>query len=111
MDNAAIITQLQTLGPLPDACTLASNTFPFLVFDELVQQITAPLSQEHAVILISLGPPPDTGSLGVEWALIHVVEILDTEALQRALALSIDTGVKRTVELRLANYLKAQSAS
>jgi hypothetical protein len=65
MDNATIITQLQALGPLPDDSTPAGDTFPFLLFDGLVQQLTEPLSQEHTIALINLGPPPDTGSLGV----------------------------------------------
>jgi hypothetical protein len=110
MDNATIIARLQALGPLPDACTPASDTFPFLLFDELVQQLRAPLSQEHAVAIINLGPPPDTGSLGIEWALIHAVDLLSAEALQQAVTMADDTEVKRTVEVRLANYFKGQSA-
>lgn len=107
MDNNAIIARLQELGPLPDATTLAVDFFPFLAFDDLVQQITAPLSKAHAIALINLGPPPDTGSLGVEWSLIHVVDLLPAEELQVAISLANDTEVKRTVEIRLANYFKA----
>jgi hypothetical protein len=108
MDNATVIAQLQALGPLPDASTSAVDSYPFLLFDEIVQQLTAPLSQAHAVALIDLGPPPDTGSLGVEWSLIHAVDLLPAEELQQAVALATDTEVKRTVEMRLANYFKAQ---
>ena len=106
MNNAAIIARLQALGPLPDASTAAADTFPFLVFDGLVQQLTAPLSQEHAIDLLNLGPPPDTGSLGVEWSLVHAVDLLPAEDLQAAAALANDTEVKRTVEIRLDNYFK-----
>jgi hypothetical protein len=109
MDNPSIIARLQALGPLPAASTAASDTFPFLLFSELVEQLTAPLSSEHAIVLINLGPPPDTGSFGVEWSLIHAVDLLSAEALQQAVALSADTEVKRTIELRLANSTKAQS--
>ena len=110
MDNATIIAHLQALGPLPDASTPAADAYPFLRFDELVQQLTAPLTQAHAVALINLGPPPDTGSLGVEWSLIHVVDLLAPEEMQQALDFATDTEVKRTVRIRLANYFKAQAA-
>lgn len=108
MNNATIMARLQALGPLPDASTSAVDSFPFLLFDEFVQQLTAPLSQEHAIALINLGPPPDADSLGVEWSLIHAVDLLSAEALQQALALAADTEVKRTVEIRLANYFKSR---
>jgi hypothetical protein len=110
MTNATIIARLQALGPLPDASTPAADAYPFLPFDALVQQLAAPLSRAHAVALINLGPPPDTGSLGVEWSLIHVVDLLSPADLQQAVALAADTEVKRTVMIRLANYFKAQAA-
>jgi hypothetical protein len=110
VDNATIITRLQALGPLPAVSTPAADAYPFLRFDEFVQQLTAPLSQAHAIALINLGPPPDTGSLGIEWSLIHAVDLLAPDDLQQAVAQATDTEVKRTVMIRLANYFKAQSA-
>jgi hypothetical protein len=108
MDNATVIARLYEMGRLPDASTAAVDSFPFLAFDELVQQLTAPLSKAHAIALINLGPPPDTGSLEVEWSLIHAVDLLAPEDLQEAVLLANDTEVKRTVEIRLANYFKRQ---
>jgi hypothetical protein len=109
MDNATIIARLQELGPLPDASTAAVNSFPFLSFAALVQELSAPLSLAHAIALINLGPPPDTGSLEVEWSLIHTVDLLSAKDLQEAVLLANDTEVRRTVEIRLANYFKMQA--
>jgi hypothetical protein len=108
MDNATVIARLYEMGRLPDASTAAVDSFPFLAFDELVQQLTAPLSKAHAIALINLGPPPATGSLEVEWSLIHAVDRLAPEDLQEAVLLANDTEVKRTVEIRLATYFKRQ---
>ena len=108
MDNTTIIACLQALGPLPDDSTPAVDSYPFLRFDELIQQLTAPLSQEHAVALINLGPPPDTGSLGIELSLTHAVDLLAPAELQQAVALAADTEVRRAVTVRLANYFKAR---
>jgi hypothetical protein len=109
MDNATIIARLREMGPLPDSSTAAADFFPFLEFDDLIQQLTAPLSKAHAIELINLGPPPDTDSLEVEWALIHAVDLLAAEDLQEAVLLANDTEVRRTVEIRLANYFKMQA--
>lgn len=110
MPNAPLIARLQALGPLPDATTPAADDFPLTEFDELVQQLTAPLSREHATALLNLGPPPGTGSFGVEWALIHAVDLAPVEVLQEAVALARDTEVTQAVIIRLANYFRARNA-
>ncbi|MGI4870257.1 MAG: hypothetical protein ACRYFX_03655 [Janthinobacterium lividum] len=112
MTNATLLARLQALGPLPDAKASAADDFPLTEFDELVQQLTAPLSQEHATALIDLGPPPSTGCFGVEWTLLHKAELVKAiELLQQAVAQAADTEVKRMAESRLATYFKAQQAT
>jgi hypothetical protein len=106
VDNANIIARLRELGPLPDDRTDASESFPLQEFDELIQQLTAPLEARHALVLINLGPPPDTSTYEVEWALVHAAESISTEELQTILQLADDTEVKRIVAIRLANYFK-----
>jgi hypothetical protein len=108
MDNAAIVARLQELGPLPAADASEMEEFPLQEFDDLVQQLAAPLLPAHATALINLGPPPDTGSFGLEWALIHAVDLLSVQELTAAVALARDTEVKRAVEIRLANYAASQ---
>jgi hypothetical protein len=109
MDNAAIIARLRELGPLPDARTAASEIFPLQEFDELIQQLTLPLEAAHALILINLGPPPDTSTYEMEWALVHTVESISVEELRTILPLAADTEVKRIIAIRLANYFRINS--
>jgi len=107
MHNDALMVRLRELGPLPGHGAQEIDDFPLDEFDELLQQFTRPLTLEHAVELINLGPPPDAGSYGVEWALIHLVETIPIEALCEAVTLSSNTEVKRLLEIRLANYFKS----
>ncbi|MDJ0367256.1 hypothetical protein QMK33_19075 [Hymenobacter sp. H14-R3] len=110
MDNAALIARLRASGPLPDARLPDDDSFPLQEFDDLLQQFTEPLTQAQAIQLINLGPPADCGCYGVEWSLVHLVELLSVEDSQQAVPLANDTEVKRILEIRLANYLKAQAA-
>ncbi len=110
MDNAALMARLQALGPLPDARLPDDGSFPLQEFDDLLQQFAEPLTQAHAIQLINLGPPADCGCYGVEWSLVHLVELLSVEKLQKAVPLANDTQVKRIMEIRLANYFKARPA-
>ena len=107
MDNAAIVARLREIGSLPDDQTLEIDDFPLKEFDELLQQLTEPLSPIHALNLINLGPPPDTSTYEVEWALVHAAENIPAEALRDILPLADDTEVKRIIEIRLANYFKS----
>jgi hypothetical protein len=109
MDNDAIIARLRELGPLPDDRTDASESFPLQEFGELTQQLTEPLEAGHALALINLGPPPDTSTYEVEWALVHASESISAEELQTILQRANDTEVKRIVAIRLANYSKINS--
>jgi hypothetical protein len=109
MDNATIIARLRELGPLPDDRVDASESFPLQEFDELIQQLTEPLEAAHALVLINLGPPPNTSTYEVEWALVHAAESIPADELQTILQLAADTEVKRIVAIRLANYFKINS--
>ena len=107
--NAALLARLQALGPLPDATSPAADDFPMREFDELLQQLTEPLAPAHALALVALGPPPDTGSFGVEAALLSWVETLPAETLRDLLPRMANTEVKRLLEIRLANYFRLRS--
>ncbi|MBD2768955.1 hypothetical protein IC235_13770 [Hymenobacter sp. BT664] len=109
MDNTAIIARLRELGPLPDDGTSGIDTFPLNEFDSLLQELTEPLEVRHALDLINLGPPADTSSYEVEWALVHAAESISAEALGDILPLANDTEVKRIIEIRLANYYKKRT--
>jgi hypothetical protein len=104
MSNAAVIARLQVLGPLPDSSDPRIATYPLLEFDKLLQQLTKPISTEHSLALLNLGPPPDGSSYEVEWALVHAAESISVTDLHRILPLAADTEVTRLVALRLANY-------
>lgn len=111
MHNPTIIARLQALGPLPDDSTLSSATFQFLLFAEIVQQFTAPLSLKHAITLNKSRTATRHQYPGYRMGTESCRRSTCPEALQQAAALAADTEVKRTVKRRLANYLKAKLAS
>ncbi|MGI4832679.1 MAG: hypothetical protein ACRYFK_04380 [Janthinobacterium lividum] len=104
MTNNDIILRLQALGPLPGDSSPQLETFPLLELDSLLQQLTNPLSADHALALLNLGCPPGTSAYEVEWALVHAAESISASGLRCILPLAADTEVTRLVALRLANY-------
>ncbi|MBO2011114.1 hypothetical protein [Hymenobacter negativus] len=103
MDNTTIVARLQKIGPMPDSDMSEMATFLLEEFDHLLQQLTKPLEPAHALVLINLGPPPDTSAYEVEWALVHAAESLPAEELYGILLLANNTEVKRLIETRLKN--------
>ena len=108
MASHRVLARLRALGPLSDATAPAAEVFSFSAFDELVQQLTAPPAQAHAIEPINLGPPPTNGSLVVELSLVQAVKLLHVDLLDQAVLLADGTEVKRIVIIRLANYLQLQ---
>ena len=81
------------------------DNYPLEEFDELLQQLTKPLTPIQAQALINLGPPKGTGSYGIEWSLVHMAESVTIAELHDILLVADDTEVRSIIESRLANYL------
>lgn len=99
--NQEIVQKLQELDPLPDEGD--SWDFPLQAFDDLVQQIQVPISEETALALLNLSPSVDSSCGGVEWSLVHAVECLEHSRLERVLEQAKDGEVKELVKIQLEN--------
>lgn len=109
MANKQVLDELYEMGQLPADTDSRSDDFPFDRFDELLRQITKPLTEEDAVRLINLSPPLDAGCYGVEWTLMHLVETVGVEKLANVLSNSNENEVKKMIQMRLDNYNKDNS--
>ncbi len=104
MTNEELLTELYKIGKLPADTDSRSDDFPLDAFDDLLQQFSAPVTEEEAIKLINLSPPVDTGCYGVEWSLLHLIETVDVGRLQNVLDRSEDNELKRVIQIRLDNY-------
>ena len=104
MTNAQILTELYKIGKLPSDLDNASDEFPLDEFDELLKQISRPVTENEAIKLINLSPPVDTGCYGLEWTLLHLIETVDIEILQNVINNSEENELKKRIQIRLDNY-------
>lgn len=104
--NEELIEKLKKIGKLPTSEICDETNFPLEEFDNLLQKFTLPINYETAVQLVNFSPPVDETCYDVEWSLIHLVEKIDINELQRVLDNSEDGEVKRTIQIRLNNYNK-----
>lgn len=104
MNNKEIIGQLNKIGKLPTSEISDEVDFPLKEFDNLLQKFTLPIDYETAVNLMNLSPPTDESCYEVEWALVHLIENIDINELQKVLDNSKEGEVKRIIQIRLNNY-------
>lgn len=101
--NKALVEQLNKLGKLPSADVADATDFPLKEFDDLLQKFTLPIDTETAVQLINLSPPVDESCYEVEWAIIHLVEQVETDCYQQMLDSADDGEVKQILQIRWDN--------
>lgn len=65
-----IVHRLTQLGPLPSSDT--ADEAELTVYEELLAQLTKPISDEDAKALITLFGPDDC--FGLAWSLVHLIE-------------------------------------
>jgi hypothetical protein len=106
MTNQVLIERLQKIGKLPTSDTSDETNFSLKEFDNLLQEFTLPIDFKTAIQLVNLSPPIDESCHGVEWALIHLIESVDINELQKVLDNSEEGEVKRIIQIRLDNYKK-----
>lgn len=97
---------MQQIGKLPDADTAFETDFPLKEFDELLQEIELPISEQTAFALLNLSCEADESCYKVEWSLIHIVEHLDRKLLEKVLEEANEGEVKAVVKNRLENTKK-----
>ena len=68
------ILELSKLGPLPSADTAVRDNLDGLIakYQEILESIKEPVTDEEARILVTLFSPGD--AFGLDWALVHLVE-------------------------------------
>jgi hypothetical protein len=110
MNNKELLEKLYKIGKLPTADICDKSDFPLKEFDNLLQEFTFPIDFDTAVQLVNLSPPIDESCYEVEWALIHLVEKVDINELQKVLDNSNDGEVKRIIQIRLDNYNKKKNS-
>lgn len=110
MTNQELIKKLNKIGKLPTSDICDKTDFPLKEFDNLLQDFTLPIDFDTAVQLVNLSPPVDEGCYEVEWALVHLIEKIDTTQLQKVLDNSNDGEVKRIIQIRLDNYNKKKNS-
>ncbi|WP_231426243.1 hypothetical protein [Pedobacter sp. Leaf250] len=81
--NKELIEKLKKIGKLPTSDVSDETDFPLKEFDNLLQEFTLPIDFETAVELVNLSPPVDETCHEVEWSLIHLVENIDINELQK----------------------------
>lgn len=104
MTNKELIERLKEIGKLPTAEIADATDFPLDEFEELLDEFTLPLDLEIAVDLVNLSPPVDEGCHGLEWSLIHLLDNVEADELQKVLNLSQEGEVKRLLQIRLDNF-------
>lgn len=109
MTNQQLLERLNQIGKLPTADIADETDFPLKEFDDLLQEFTLPIDFDTAVQLINLSPPVGEGCHGVEWDLVHLVECIEINQLQKILYASNDGAVKRHIQIGLDNYNKSQN--
>ncbi len=104
--NIELIIALQKLGSLPSEAQMDQKefeNFDLEMFDDLLQQFKDPLTPEQALALLNLSPPEGTGSYGVEWGLLHLIETLPTPELRQILTLAKASEVKTLIANRMSD--------
>ena len=104
LTNKELIEKLKRMGKLPTSDIADETDFPLNEFDNFLQQFTLPIDFETAVQLVNLSPPMNESCHEVEQALIHLVENIDINEIQKVLDHSEAGEVKRMIQIRLDNY-------
>ncbi len=71
--------------------------------NEKLKQFHLPIEFDTAVQLINLSPPVGESCYEVEWALVHLVENIENDELQKVLDSAQDGEVKQILQIRLDN--------
>lgn len=107
MNNLDIVEQLEKIGQLPSEHDIEMEKFPLDEFDQLLQKIQKPISYTIAQRLLELSPPCNSGSHGVEWSLLNVIESVGIEELKKLLdKYQTENEVSFILKIRLKNYLE-----
>ncbi len=101
------IIQLKSLGQMPDSLTEAPSEDIVNQYDDLLTQVTTPLTLEEVEILISIFP--ESTMYEVEWAVLHLVETyfdnIDFISKYKELVLKCPSEEwKDTMNMRLDNW-------
>lgn len=89
-DRETLLRTLQSMKHLPTDRESEDNPERLELWQTLLDQLPAPVSDLEAIRLSTFFPVDDSDSYGLAWELLHLIETAPTWPIEKALSLAPD---------------------